>query len=729
MVKKFLVLFIILCLLVGNSAVVFAEETASKTSYELWTQSPNITCGISDDEIKINIALNQNMLSLYPLPKLGSNYYLAVCEGQMTNGGYSGKSKTSELYFYSILMTDDGFVILSKGRVNNEYYWNYGSNIVDITGNISSSYYTSNGSEMPCYIVNPKGKYTNSNYDEYDDYIFITKNGTLYSTPECSEDGCEGYPFIKDGVLYRGQEKYYSSSRYYYYYLSDGITKAVQYMPYQFKNGATSYGTTAKIDTASLTSANGYAIYKEGFTSNVSAASYYKIPNSDNLYMWVSQPYTYDTTARRYYYYIKVDMYECDNGVMSLKSTKLIPTTNTYAQTLSIKSLGSLDSSFYTSKGYSPPQVVINKNVVILRDGTVCTVSLDATEYSTYWEWSGYNNRLTVIRSRNASSYFYWAENGTNYYWQKLNYVYFDRNGNMIKEADIPLKIVYAANSGQNGYFYSYSSFTAPDYADISYTSVKSWFGRSMDNVFPDGRKVNGRWAGMGGGLYELWYEILKPDGTLLSTGPTGYSANFGSVFDTYDLIAFAVNNSKFIVALNMVQRDWSVEYYRVAVVEENETGEIMASGQLGEKNITAPDTADTEVVQNKIDFGKDDLPIGYNIKNNVIDSGKLDSTLRQQVNAIHLNDVVILAKEGYASGSQNIGVSVPYYSNYDYDFGDTYIRFYTSGQMLYWYCYYPEDLYECSDIKTITTGDKKIYFNVKIVEPPSNNGTTNVTF
>jgi len=704
----------------------FAETTRS---YELWTQSPNITSGITDDELRIYKAMNLNTFSVVPLTQLGINYYLAICEGQTTTGGWSGKTNTSELYYYTILMTNDSFIILSKARVNNEYYWSRGNNIADISSQINSSYYTSNGYEVPCYIVNPNGKYTNSNMNEYDDYIFITKNGTLYSTPEDSEDGCEGYPFIYNGILYRGQERYYSSSRYYYYYLADGSTKAVQYAPYQFKNGSITYGTNNKVEVTSVTAENGYTLYREGFASNTFEATYYKIPNANSLYMSVTQPYTYNSSAGRYYYYQQVEIYSCNNGMMSLSNSKLIPTTNTYAQSITIKTLGNLDNSFYTSKGYSPPQIIINKNIVVTQDGTIGTMSLNPEIYSTYWEWAGYNNRLTVIRNRDSGSYLYWAENGTYSYWQKLNYVYFDINGTMILEPDISLKVVSGGNSGQNGYYYGYSTYNAPSFSNLSYASTQTWFGRNRSNVFPDGRKVTARWMGMGGGLYELWYEILKPDATLLSTGPTGYSTSFGSVFDTYDLITFAVNNSKFIVSLNMVQRDWSVEYYRVAVVEESETGEITGNGQLGEKNITPPDEADTEIIQPSIDFAQNDLPIGYNIKNNVIDSGKLDSSLRQQVNTIRLNDIVILKKSGYISGSQNTGTPLTYYSTYDYSLGSSYIRLYTNGQNFYWYCYNPENLTAGTYNKTLYSGDKTIYVTMKVIAPPSNSGVTSVTF
>ena len=133
--------------------------------------------------------------------------------------------------------------------------------------------------------------------------------------------------------------------------------------------------------------------------------------------------------------------------------------------------------------------------------------------------------------------------------------------------------------------------------------------------------------------------------------------------------------------------------------------------------------------MQSTIDFGASDLPIGYNIKDNVIDSGKLDAILRDQVNSIRLNDIVILAKEGYQSGSQNTGVTLGSYSTYDYSFGSTYVRLYTNGQYFRWYCYYPENLTPGTYTKSIAVGDKTVYVTIKVICPPSNEGSTTVVF
>lgn len=415
---------------------------------------------------------------------------------------------------------------------------------------------------------------------------------------------------------------------------------------------------------------------------------------------------------------------------MTKLKTVTVPTKNTSATFTPQKIVG-IDANYYTAKGLPVPSVTFGHYAVIMRDGSAYGLNLDTSKYYSYVYPCTYNGRYAVIRSCNGSNYIYKQDSSSSsyYYWQAINEVVFDVSGNMTLTDDKELRIQSSAHAGQNGYFASYNSFSLPNFTTISSGSVKAWWGRTLDNVFPDGRYVTASWTGMGNGMYELWYNIYNPDGTLRATGPSGYSGYFGSVFDTYDLIAWAVNDSKFIVCLGQLNNSFLKEYYRVAVVEETDTGEIVSKVELGEKTITPPNNSDTEVVQNKIDFGSQDLPIGYNIKDNVIDSGKLDALLREQVNSIRLNDIVVLAKEGYQSGEQNTGITLSSYSKYDYSFGSSYIRIYTNGQYFRWYCYYPEKLNPGTYSKTITIGDKTVCVTFKIVDPPTNEGSTTVVF
>lgn len=716
-----------------TGTVVYADVSGGvkDKEYELWTQSPSITCGLTTDDIRIYKALDQNMIELLPLPKVGPNYYLAICSHEMTDGGWSGKSDTTDYYFYTLYATDTGFIILSYQSAYNEYWWDSGYCLADISSKIDSSYYTKNGSEVPYYIMNPKGKYTNSNYTEYDEYYFITSSGKLYRMSEDAEYGAEGYPYIKDSVLYRGQNRYRkSSSSYPYYYMSDGSTQASNTTPILFKNGSMSYGTAVKVPVADMTSANGYAMYTEGFSSNISIPSYYQVPDSDNLFFTMSTTRTLDSTDNKYYYYLNLTIYKSNKGNMTKVKSQTIPTKNT-SSTFTPQKIVGIDANYYTSKGLPVPSVTFGHYAVIMRDGSAYGLNLDTSKYSSYVYPCTYNGHYAVIRSCNGSSYIYKQDpsNNSYYYWQVINEITFDSAGNKTLAADKELRIQSSAHAGQNGYFTSYSSFSSPNFTTISSGSVKAWFGRTLTNKFPDGRYVTASWMGMGGGLYELWYNIYNADGTLRATGPSGYSGNFGSVFDTYDLIAWAVNDSKFIVCLGEINNSFLKEYYRVAVVQESDTGEIMNKVEIGEKTISPPSTSDTEVVQNKIDFGSTDLPLGYNIKDNVIDSGKLDAFLREQVNSIRLNDVVVLTKEGYQSGEQNTGVTLSEYSSYDYSFGSSYIRLYTNGQYFRWYCYNSEELTPGTYSKAFVIGDKTVYVTFKIVDPPTNEGSTTVVF
>ena len=723
--KKIFALILCFCMFTGT--VAFAQ----KKEYELWTQSPTITCGLTSSEVTIFKALENNTLELLPLTRIGPEYYLAICGEEITTGGYNGNSDTTLYTFYTLRTTESGLIVLSSVSASNEYYWDYGYSIADISVMVTPSYYKNKGYEVPYYLLNPKGKYVNLNWEEYDEYFFITSSGKLYHMHESAEYGEEGYPFINGGVLYRGQDRYKkNSSTYPYYTLEDGSTKASNTTPIYFKNGTMSYGTATKVAISQMTSGKGYHMYKEGFASTVSFPTYYQIPDSDNLFFRMYSEGATDPTDKKVYFSLTLTIYKSISGAMTTVNTVKIPTKST-SSTFTPQNIVGIDESYYQSKGLPIPAVSFGHYAVLGRDGTVCGLGLDTSKYLNHVYPCTYNGRYGVIRSCNGTNYIYKADpaDNTNYYWQVINEIEFDTSGDLTIGEDIELKIKSSAHEGQNGYFSSYSSFNKPTATAMSKATIKEWWGMGLSNIFPDGRYVTATWTSMGSGLYEIWYNIYNTDGTLKASGPTGYSTYFSSSSSKFDLIAWAVNDSKFIVAPANLNNTFYKEYYRVAVVEETDTGEIFSKVDLGEKNITPPEASDTEVIQSKINFASSDLPLGYNIKDNVIDSGKLDVMLRNQVNSIRLNDIVIIAKEGYISGEQNTGVTLSSYSNYDYSFGDSYIRLYTNGQYFRWYCYYPEDLYAGTYDMTLQIGDKAIYVTIKIIEPPTNEGKTTVVF
>ena len=724
--------FMLMCFLLLCECIVFADTSViPEKEYELWSQSPYITSGFTADDIRIYKAYNMGVLELYPLAEIGDRYYLAVCPDKNTNGGYNGKTKTTDFYFYTIYLTDGGFIILSDAYTTNEYYWDRGYSFANIANQINASYYTNNNSEIPMYILNPSGRYSNSNYTEYDEYFYITDRGKIYTMCEDAEYGAEGYPYIKNNILYKGQDRNPNNSSYPYYYMSDNSTKASNSCPIFFTEGVISYGTATRVAVSEMTVSNGYNIYKTDFDSDLMPA-YMKVPGTADLYLLTQYTAEYNTSAKVFNYNIKVWLYKLTESNMNLQKTGIISTGNTSINSYSCKELTSLDTAYYSNEGYGVPKILIGDYGVITIDGKIVSISLNPSVYTNnHYHIAAYNQHLAVVRSYTGSNYIYHTNpaTGSNCYWQVINEININSGGNINLTADLELPISSTANAGQDGYFSSYSTWREPSFNTAQYTELSSWWNRTLTNVFPDQRTVRAGWMTMGNGLAELWYDIYNADGRLRSTGPTGYSTYFSSVSDRYELITFAINNTKFLVGIADVGRTFLLEYYRVAVVSESDTGEVSGKTEFGQKNITPPIGSDTEVVQSLIDFGQSDLPIGYNIKNNVIDSAKLDVGLREQINTIRLNDIIILKKSGYISGEQNTGVTLNSYSDYDYSFGSSYVRFYTNGQYLRWYCNYPNNLAEGTYDKSFSVGDKKIYVTIKVIIPPSNSESTTVVF
>ena len=332
-----------------------------------------------------------------------------------------------------------------------------------------------------------------------------------------------------------------------------------------------------------------------------------------------------------------------------------------------------------------------------------------------------YNNILymRVDRYRSGSYYYYYTEDGARAA-RMTPYIF--RNGIVSYDTSSIIQPALSDITTANGYTVYLDTFSSN-----VYTTSPS-FLNSKSSTFPDGRWVEAYWLGMGNNLYEVWIRIYNPDGTLRTNNPTGYTTVFGSALGAFDIVPVVINNSKFYLYDNRLGGAFLKEYYRVAVVSENISGEIQTGGSIGSKNISPPENTDTEPVQNIIDFSEPDLPLGFNIRENVINSAKLNSSLRQQVNAIRLNDIVIIKQQGFVSGTQNTGVMLAEYSNYDYS-GGTYIRFYTNGQNLQWYCYDPENLTAGIYNQSYIVGDKTIYVKIKVIAPPSINGTSTVVF
>lgn len=712
--KKVTALLLIFILIIGVLPV------AAATKREVWASSPGITCGITEEEIMFNKAVHLGIARLYKLDAVGERYYLGVLEEQITDGGYNGKTDTSFLTYYSLLETEDSFIILGRTSVYNEYFWNRYEGVTNISNQIDTEYYTSRGYEAPYYIITPMGKYTNSRVDEYLEFIFIGSNGGIARISDWCDYGQARYPMIFENKLYTGQNAYYQSERSYKYYLSDGVTPATVRNIVGIKNNAIAIVSSAtKVAATSITSANGYRTFSDGQSGNTNMETFYSFPGNEGKF------YRYKYVLKNGVYDLELTIYQNIEGHMTVIQEEVCSTGLTTKPNVTPYAISGLDESQYTSVGSSVP-VLRFGDIFVLKSGKMIRFEPDSS-YSGY-ELCIYNNRLATIRTYVNGAYLYYTDSNNNYrYWQRINYLNFTDN-EIIVDEDIDL--VVGTSTGLDGYYSNYYTFSGCSKIVVSGTaSIKEWWAHCLDNKFSDGRYVTGHWTGMGNSMYEIWYDIYDKDGTLVTTGASDFSTVASSALYTLPIKAFVINDTKIIMCLSTLSNSWANEYYRVAVVTENDEGIVEVPQPLGKKNLVVPEETDTEPVSDVVDFAADDLALGFNIKKDIIGTDKLTSKLREQVNSIHLSDITIVAKEGTVRGRWNTGITLPSYNYYDYSFGEEPIYIHTNGKTLNWSCANPENLTPGTYEKMYWIDGKGFYIIIKVIAPPSNDSATTVVF
>lgn len=523
--KKITALLLMFILLMGTLPVM------AEVQREIWVSSPGITCGITSNEIMFNKAVASGAARLYKLDSVGDRYYLGVVEDKHTDGGSNGKKKTSYLDYFSIFETDDGFIILGRVGVGNEYYWNGMEGVLDVSKNIDTEFYISRGYEAPYYIINPHDKYTYSGWDEYNDYIFIGSNGGIAKISDWKDYGQARFPMIYENKVCTGQNMYYSSGNSYYYYLSDGKTRATQIRVIGIKNGEIINVTSlASVAATSVTDANGFKVYNDGMSGNTLVESYYSIP--DNSGRFFNYKYEYNSSTGKYTCVLKI--YKNISGKMTEVQTETCETNLATVSNIYPYSISGIDESVYSTKGISAPVVRLG-DLYVLKNGKMLRFTPDST-YNEY-ELCVYNNRLATIRTvANASYIYYPDETGYKQYWQRINYLDFTSSG-IIPGEDMDMLVGLSTNL--DGYYSNYYTFNQGNkVSSLNGATLKEWWPHTLNNKFSDGRYVAGRWVGMGNSMYEIWYDIYDKDGQLISTGASDFSTVASSSLYTKELVS-----------------------------------------------------------------------------------------------------------------------------------------------------------------------------------------------
>ena len=713
--KKVTALLLVVILFLGTVPVM------ADTKREIWVPMPSVTCGITEEEVSVNKAIHMGVARLYKLDSIGDKYYLAVLERKFSDGGTNANRDHSELYYYSLLETEDSFMVLGHAFLYNEYVQDSLEEVVDISADIDIAYYESQGYEAPIYIVNANGKYTCSSWDEANEYVIIGSNGGITDICGFSGDGNVKTPYVYGNKFYTGQTRYLSSGSTYFYYLSDGRTKATVMNVCGLKNGALVTISSTKIATADVTEENGYICYPdEGYTGNVKVDKKYKISEENDLYL------SYET-----YENASTGVYECSltvnkiiNGEITFVNKKTFSTEKTSSVTYTPRLIKGLDKNQYASENMEMPIASLGK-VLITENGNIYEFTSSAYSNKSYCV---YNGMLSYITNYADNNYIRYAdENGTNQYWQRINTLNLSKGKVTVSE---DIDIIVGAHDNLDGYYSSYKTFVAcSTIATAKASSLLEWWPHYLDSKFSDGRYISGHWVANEAGSYEIWYDIYDENDVKISTGPSGYSIGASGQRYCPKVRFFVINDTKVLLTTDDLEYDVIEEYYRAAVVTENDEGIVEIPMPIGKKNITPPDSADTTPTEDVVDFAAENLELGFNVKENVLDTENLTPELREQVNTIRLDSIVILNNKDYVSGKQNTGVTLETFDEYDDSFGNTPVRFYSNGQYLCWYCDQPEKLKEGIYNINYQVGQLTICGVVKVIAPPTNNSATTVVF
>ena len=672
--------------------------------FELWSMSPCISGGMSRYDLVFQKALYNNYLTLYPLPKLGERYTLAATWAPMYNTGVKGNTTLYEITYFLLYLTDDSYEILDRAWLWSDHY-DGTTYLADIADYINDN----QPGDKPLYITAAGGVYSSSSWDWYIEYVVVTDKQKLVIKREEKQERSMS---VYDGCLWWAYKP-----------TSNGVTLIKQ----KFEGSGCTNDGYIGLETAQMTEENGYINFTKPF-SNVTVPTYYNLMPSEDLY------FTY-----RYYdnYNAEFNIYKQNGYNVEHVTTSTITGSPYTINSYYFMTVNNLDKDYYRNRDNPVPCLILqnnNSHYIVTDTGVIGKLTLDtATYYSTsYYMFATYNRKLVLLRCMNGRSYIYKNDDqGQNIQWEVFNYVNVKPNGEVELSEDVYLPMPYnqTPNEGQNGYYYSGTRYVQS--TDIGYNSVvrtDQYFKRKKTNVFSDGKTAGGSWVSNGSN-YEYWYRIYLPDGRLCATGPTGFYADSDAY--NYDPFVIVENDTKFVVGNTKPIDDHIREFYKVATVRNTDTGEAKLVGaSIGRKNITSNVETDTEPVQSVIDFAEDNLPIGFNIKSNVIDADNFTVDTREQFNRIKLNDIVILKNGKKQSGTQNTGVTLDSFSNISDEFGDIKIRFYTNGQNFCWTTATDTTMLNTGTYnKYFVVGDKTIYVTIKIVDIPTSDGVTTVVF
>lgn len=331
----------ILCVILALWCLLMSVPSAFAETCEVWSPTPMGACGLSTEDVRLNRAIRMGKLELIQIPELGDKIFFGTVICDIDDGGYKGNSDMLLFYYYLLLDTDNGFVILDSIYDGNEHYEGSTQSVLRLSDVLDLAYFKNAGYDVPYYMICPTGRYSYSSYPSDTNYYFITDQYKIVKYSQSNNKNTPYTPAVKDNRLYGARKTYLSGSSTYVYNVQE----------LAIKDSIVILQNTQSISTTVFEEE--YTSYGESYASNIENKTFYTLPCVENMYAHINTTTQINSSGITEYYDV-ISLYKNVNYDMVKIKEEIFPGSITSKLT-DIYGITGLDEDKYTQKGCSMP--------------------------------------------------------------------------------------------------------------------------------------------------------------------------------------------------------------------------------------------------------------------------------------------------------------------------------------------------------------------------------------